>query len=266
MAIQAGFSGVAYDTVKDPKIEGVYRARCAYDDKHEGEVESLKSQTLLNGVQALQKDGYDLVAWSGPYTGTLTSTTLYRGMPTSAKVYQEFDFIVRGWKSAAGNARSGARPISVALVELRGRAEQPASAAAITAPVAAATSSSRFVWPVQGEVVLSFGEDVGGKKSNGIEIKADKGTPVKAADGGVVMIAVKNVGGLGYILMITHSGGYSTSYVYNDSSLVKQGDTVTKGQPIATIGMSNRTSDSRLHFEVHRGKEAVDPMSMLPSQ
>ena len=107
----------------------------------------------------------------------------------------------------------------------------------------------------------------GGQKSDGIDIAADNGAPVKAADGGTVVYAGDGVPHLGNLLLIEHSAGYITAYGNNESLLVKKGDTVKKGQTIARAGSSGGAASPRVHFEVRRGgAKTIDPMTVLPAQ
>jgi murein DD-endopeptidase MepM/ murein hydrolase activator NlpD len=128
------------------------------------------------------------------------------------------------------------------------------------------TPPPRFEWPVHGKVVAGYGPRSDGQKNDGIEIAAEKDATVHAADGGTVVYAGNEVRGMGNLLLISHPGGYITAYGYNDALLVKKGDTVKKGQPVAKVGTSGAASDPRLHFEVRRGNKTVDPASMLPAQ
>ena len=121
-------------------------------------------------------------------------------------------------------------------------------------------------WPLQGKIIGTFGPKAGGQKNDGIDIQADKGAAVKAADGGSVVYAGNEVRGMGNLLLISHSNGYITAYAHNESLLVKKGDLVKRGQTIARVGDSGGVSDPRLHFEVRRGNRTLDPMTMLPAQ
>jgi murein DD-endopeptidase MepM/ murein hydrolase activator NlpD len=125
-------------------------------------------------------------------------------------------------------------------------------------------ATPRFQWPLRGKILTPYG-DSGGQKSDGIDIAADNGAPVKAADGGKVVYAGDGVPRLGNLLLIEHSAGYITAYGNNESLLVKKGDTVKKGQTIARAGSSGGAASPRLHFEVRRGgAKTIDPMTVLP--
>ncbi|WP_170921242.1 M23 family metallopeptidase [Enhydrobacter aerosaccus] len=128
-----------------------------------------------------------------------------------------------------------------------------------------AAAAPRFEWPVHGKVVVPYGNR-DGQKSDGIDIQADKDAPVHAADSGTVVYAGNEVRGMGNLLLVSHPGGYITAYGYNDSLLVKKGETVKKGQVIAKVGATGNAPDPRLHFEVRRGNKTIDPATVLPGQ
>jgi len=123
----------------------------------------------------------------------------------------------------------------------------PLSPAASTQPPAG--PPPRFEWPIRGKVVSGYGSH-DGQKNDGIDI--------------AVVYAGSEVRGMGNLLLVSHSGGYITAYGFNDSLLVKKGDVVKKGQPIAKVGTSGSAPDPRLHFEVRRGNKTVDPATVLP--
>jgi hypothetical protein len=122
MQMQLG-GGVGYDVVKDP-TPGVYRSQSALDGKHEEVREQISIQTLINGLEAAQKDGYDYVSWDGPQSTALVRTTKYYGTTVGGSADRGYLYVIRGWKSAAGNIRPGARPINEALAEARARLAQ----------------------------------------------------------------------------------------------------------------------------------------------
>jgi murein DD-endopeptidase MepM/ murein hydrolase activator NlpD len=141
----------------------------------------------------------------------------------------------------------------------------PLSPAAATAPPEG--PAPRFIWPVHGKILSGYGTSAGGQKNDGIDIAVEKGTPVKAADGGTVLYAGNDVAQLGNLLLVQHSAGYITAYANNDELVVKKGDTVKKGEVIAKAGSSGTVPSPRLHFEIRRGgNKTIDPMTMLPAQ
>lgn len=124
-------------------------------------------------------------------------------------------------------------------------------------------SGKGFIWPVKGEVIADYGTTSKGQHNDGINIAAPLGTPVQAAEAGVVAYAGNELRGFGNLLLIKHEGGWMTAYAHNDSLLVKRGDVVKRGQKIAKVGESGGVSQPQLHFEVRQGTRAVDPSTVL---
>lgn len=121
----------------------------------------------------------------------------------------------------------------------------------------------RFLWPVDGKVISNFGMR-NGSKHGGIDIKAPEGAPVKAADTGVVVYLDSDMRGYGKIVILKHEDEFFTVYAHNRDNLVKMGDTIEKGQQIATVGSTGNASTSHLHFEVRNGKTVRNPLFFLP--
>lgn len=124
-------------------------------------------------------------------------------------------------------------------------------------------AGSAFLWPVQGRVLSSFGAKKGGEHNDGINIAAPRGTPVRAAENGVVAYAGEELKGFGKLLLVKHEGGWVTAYAHNDDLLVAAGDRVERGQTIARVGSSGNVTRPQLHFEVRRGTRAVNPETEL---
>ena len=124
--------------------------------------------------------------------------------------------------------------------------------------------ASKFIWPVNGKVVSNFGVVGKGRRNDGINIKAVLGSNVKAADKGVVAYAGNELKGFGNLVLIKHPDGYITAYAHNDKLFVKKGQSVIRGEKIATVGETGSVNSPQLHFEVRAGKKAVNPRSYLP--
>jgi murein DD-endopeptidase MepM/ murein hydrolase activator NlpD len=120
-----------------------------------------------------------------------------------------------------------------------------------------------FVWPVEGSVISDFGAKGGGRYNDGINIAAAAGTPVRAAESGIVAYAGNEVRGFGNMLLLKHSHGWVTAYAHNGELLVQRGERVQRGQVIARVGQSGSVDRPQLHFEIRKGKRAVDPMQEL---
>lgn len=119
----------------------------------------------------------------------------------------------------------------------------------------------RFVWPVSGAVVAPFGAD----DSNGIRLASAPNEAVKAADAGRVIYAGSQLKAYGQIVIVKHNGGFVSAYGNNAKILVKEGDVVRQGQPIAQMGADSEASRT-LIFELREGGKAVDPQRFLPKR
>jgi murein DD-endopeptidase MepM/ murein hydrolase activator NlpD len=124
-------------------------------------------------------------------------------------------------------------------------------------------SSSRFSWPLQGKIISGFGSKKSGLRNDGINIKAERGTPIKAAENGVVAYSGNELRGFGNMVLIKHSGGWITAYAHADTVLVKRGQKVLKGQKIASVGSTGGVTSPQLHFEIRKGMNAVNPKKHL---
>ncbi len=140
---------------------------------------------------------------------------------------------------------------------------QTAALPAAPLPAPPAQSGRGFIWPLKGDVILDYGTTGHGQHNDGINIAAARGTPVLAAESGVVAYAGNELRGFGNLLLIKHEGGWMTAYAHNDALLVKRGDVVKRGQKIAKVGDSGGVSQPQLHFEVRQGTRAVDPATVL---
>jgi murein DD-endopeptidase MepM/ murein hydrolase activator NlpD len=120
-----------------------------------------------------------------------------------------------------------------------------------------------FMWPLRGKVISNFGPKTKGLHNDGINIAAPRGAPVRAAEGGVVAYAGNELRGFGNLLLLKHKNGWVTAYAHNDKLLVNRGDTVGKGQIIARVGSTGAVASPQLHFEIRRGKRAIDPKKHL---
>jgi murein DD-endopeptidase MepM/ murein hydrolase activator NlpD len=120
-----------------------------------------------------------------------------------------------------------------------------------------------FRWPVRGKVITAYGAKANGKANDGINLAVPEGTPVKAADDGVVAYSGNELKGYGNLVLIRHANGYVTAYAHASELLVKRGDTIKRGQVIAKSGQSGEVQSPQLHFEIRKGSSPVDPLQFL---
>jgi murein DD-endopeptidase MepM/ murein hydrolase activator NlpD len=133
-------------------------------------------------------------------------------------------------------------------------------------PVKAAEATGAlptFRWPVRGKVITSYGAKTNGKANDGINLAVPEGTPVKAAEDGVVAYSGNELKGYGNLVLVRHSNGYVTAYAHASELLVKRGDTIKRGQIIAKSGQSGEVGSPQLHFEIRKGSSPVDPLQFL---
>ena len=140
------------------------------------------------------------------------------------------------------------------------RPAAPAAPEEVPAAVAKNTASPDFVWPLNGRVLEKF--EV---KNKGIDIAAQDGDPVQAAAAGSVLYSGAGIRGYGQLLIIKHNDEFLSVYAHNNKLLVKQGDSVRQGQKIAEAGHSD-SDRPKLHFEIRRQGNSVDPLQYLPQR
>jgi murein DD-endopeptidase MepM/ murein hydrolase activator NlpD len=120
-----------------------------------------------------------------------------------------------------------------------------------------------FRWPVRGKVIAGYGAKTNGKSNDGINLAVPEGTPVKAAEDGVVAYAGNELKGYGNLVLVRHANGYVTAYAHASELLVKRGDNIKRGQVIAKSGQSGEVASPQLHFEIRKGSTPVDPLQFL---
>lgn len=130
-------------------------------------------------------------------------------------------------------------------------------------PQPAARASSRFLRPVRGKIVSSFGPKAGGIYNDGVNIAVTEGTGVRASENGVVVYAGNSLRGFGNMILLKHADGWLTAYAHNQKLLVAQGEAVKRGQPIALSGQTGSVEKPQLHFEIRRGEKALDPVNYM---
>jgi lipoprotein NlpD len=164
------------------------------------------------------------------------------------------------------------RPAVPAVTAAPAAAAQAASAASApiaAKPVATATSTPAntegddpiaFQWPVRGPLIAGFDE----AKNKGLDIAGKAGDPVLAAADGKVVYAGSGLRGYGNLIILKHNNTYLTAYAHNQTLLVKEEQTIKRGQKIAEMGNSD-ADQVKLHFEIRRQGKPVDPAKYLPA-
>jgi lipoprotein NlpD len=152
--------------------------------------------------------------------------------------------------------------VNAAPVSASASTPVPANAPA-AAPAIAATNDDNlvFAWPNPGQVLSGFDET----KNKGLDFAGKAGDPVLAAADGKVVYAGSGLRGYGNLVILKHNNTYLTAYAHNQTLLVKEDQTVQKGQRIAEMGSSD-ADRVKLHFEIRKQGKPVDPAKLLPAR
>jgi murein DD-endopeptidase MepM/ murein hydrolase activator NlpD len=209
------------------------------------------------------------------------------GLPSNAKLKLGMKINVPGARTAAASAPAAAAPAAVAAAPVAVAAPVPATKIAAAEPaqkarLAQATTTPEeavpeqpvkaadatgalptFRWPVRGRVITTYGAKTNGKQNDGINVAVPEGTPVKAAEDGVVAYSGNELKGYGNLILVRHSNGYVTAYAHASELMVKRGETIKRGQIIAKSGQSGEVGSPQLHFEIRKGSSPVDPLQFL---
>jgi murein DD-endopeptidase MepM/ murein hydrolase activator NlpD len=128
----------------------------------------------------------------------------------------------------------------------------------------ASLGTGRFLWPVPNfsRVSSHFGPR-GRKHHDGIDIPAPRGTPIIAADTGVVIYSDNGIRGYGNMIVIAHGDDIFTVYAHNRKNIAKKGSRVDKGEKIAEVGNTGRSTGPHLHFEIRVKNKVRNPAQFL---
>jgi lipoprotein NlpD len=158
--------------------------------------------------------------------------------------------------TAAAPTRAASTPTSTATAAV------VAAAPAVAPPTPAASAGEddiAWIWPAQGSLIAGFDE----AKNKGFDISGKAGDPVIASADGRVVYSGAGLRGYGNLIILKHNNTFLTAYAHNQTLLVKEDQTVKKGQKIAEMGNSD-AERVKLHFEIRRQGKPVDPARYLP--
>lgn len=156
----------------------------------------------------------------------------------------------RTGSASPGLARGEVNPNDVA------RAREQAKSAARQ------QTSLKFMWPARGRLSSRFGLRRG-RPHDGIDVAASRGTPIYAAESGRVIHSGR-MGGYGKVVIVKHAGAYRTVYAHASRLVVKKGAFVERGQKIAEVGSTGRSTGPHVHFEIRRSETPQNPLGFLP--
>jgi murein DD-endopeptidase MepM/ murein hydrolase activator NlpD len=167
---------------------------------------------------------------------------------------------------------AAAKPLPAPAAPQRVAQAEPVATANIATPAAdpvaeekptGTANSTSFRWPVRGRIIQGFGPKASGGQNDGINVSVPEGTPIKAAEDGVVAYAGSELKGYGNLVLVRHSNGFVTAYAHASELNVKKGETVKRGQVIGKAGSTGNVTGPQLHFEVRKGATPVDPAQYL---
>jgi lipoprotein NlpD len=170
--------------------------------------------------------------------------------------YSEENLALLSKGDAAAVAPPASKPVAVAPAPAPTKPEPPRAAAIERDP-----ESLDFIWPARGGLLAKFAEP----SSKGVDIGGKPGDPVLAAAAGQVLYTGTGIRGFGKLIVIRHENGFSSVYAHNREILVKEGQTVSRGQRIAEMGDSD-ADRPKLHFEIRKSGKPVDPLRYLPGE
>jgi len=201
-----------------------------------------KGDTLMSISRTVGKDHHDIAAWNK----LSDANEIYPGD------------VLRLKPPATGSAApvSRAKPATA----VHERKAEPKKEAESAAPAASAAEAERldWMWPAQGKLTATTDRNL-----KGIDITGTPGQPVWAAEAGKVTYAGRGIRGYGNMIIVKHSRTLLSVYAHNKSIMVKEGQTVNRGQQIAEMG----DTDSRtvkLYFEIRSNGKALNPVPLLP--
>lgn len=124
-------------------------------------------------------------------------------------------------------------------------------------------SSHKWEWPVKGKIIRTFATQTSGVINKGIDIAGELGTPIKAAGAGKVVYSGAGLRGYGQLIIIKHNDTFLSAYAHNHEILVKEGEVVKQGQIIAKMGKTD-ADQVKLHFEIRKNGQPINPLDFLP--
>ncbi len=190
--------------------------------------------------------------------------------------------VLRVYPPGADPTVAASRPVGTNRVEARPLEARPLPSTGASAPVVAAAAAPvaapapapapatiprdgdddvSWGWPASASVSAPFDES----RNKGLVFKGKAGDPIYAAADGRVVYAGSGLRGYGNLIILKHNATYLTAYAHNQTLLVKDDQTVRKGQKIAEMGSSD-ADGVQLHFEVRRQGKPIDPSRLLPAR
>jgi murein DD-endopeptidase MepM/ murein hydrolase activator NlpD len=236
--------------------------------------------TTQQGQAHIVKPGETLIGLSRRYNKPISEIAAANNLQPYHKVQAGDRIVIPGAARVAAAPQAPAPQAQPQVQQPRYAAAQAPAAPAPTArmvtpatekppveetnSVDANAGGAGFRWPARGRIITGFGPKPTGQQNDGINLALPEGTPVKAAEDGVVAYAGNELKGYGNLVLIRHANGFVTAYAHASELMVKRGDSIKRGQVIAKSGQTGNVTSPQLHFEIRKGASPVDPMQHLP--
>ena len=120
-----------------------------------------------------------------------------------------------------------------------------------------------FSWPVEGEIITEFGPSARGVHNDGVNISSTPGAPVMVSATGTVAFVGENIKNFGKLVLVKHDGGIITAYAHLQDIAVREGQVLTAGDTIGSVGATGRVDRPQLHFEIRKSRQPIDPRSLI---
>ncbi|MDB2513102.1 M23 family metallopeptidase [Alphaproteobacteria bacterium] len=120
-----------------------------------------------------------------------------------------------------------------------------------------------FSWPVEGEIITEFGPSARGVHNDGVNISSASGAPVMVSATGTVAFVGENIKNFGKLVLVKHDGGIITAYAHLQDIAVREGQVLTAGDTIGSVGATGRVDRPQLHFEIRKSRQPIDPRSLI---
>jgi murein DD-endopeptidase MepM/ murein hydrolase activator NlpD len=120
-----------------------------------------------------------------------------------------------------------------------------------------------FIWPVEGEIIAEFGPSARGVHNDGVNISSTSGAPVMVSAMGTVAFVGEKIKNFGKLVLVKHDGGIITAYAHLQDIAVREGQVLSAGDAIGSVGATGRVDRPQLHFEIRKSRHPIDPRSLI---
>ena len=210
---------------------------------------------IVVGQKVIIPGRADLLSTKAPATQVASATpTTVAPVPASQTLPQAAPNALQASAKPAATPTAAPAPAQAAPAKVTQVASIPTAEPAMS-------GNDKFRWPVSGRVLVDFASS----KGTGINIEANDGSAVKAAENGTVIYVGSGVEGYGNLILIRHPNGYVSAYAHLGAMSVSKGSNVNRGDTIGAVGKTGSVTKPQLHFELRKGATPVDPVPLLAS-